>query len=231
MTLDLLEGLMKIRTYLYLILALTFIPAAAQAHTSRQGSFEVGVGGNAFISNTDMLSDTAGGVVKLRYFILDAVAIELSGDINSTPIDRVDNKSYVTAGFISSNADGDLTSVPFLPTVLIYLPEIGNFHPYIFGGVGYQFNKEDDFNVAVTTSSGSVVTFEGKVEDSHIGVFGAGADIFLNDNTLLNFDVRYQSAEFDVDTTGTVGGSSITITEDGENFDSVIFRFSLLFIF
>lgn len=220
----------KIHSLVKVFLVVCLIPAMALAHGDKNHSFEFGGGGVAFTSNTDVLNDTAGGTVKVRYHFMDFLALELSSDFYNLPVTHVDDKTYETLGFLDADADGDIFAIPLMPTVLIYLPEWKNIHPYLFGGVGYQFN-EADFDVDVTTAPGSVTTFEGKIEDSHIGVFGVGMDIALNDHCFLNVDARYQSAEFDLDTVGIVDGALVVAKERGENFDSVVFRLSVLYRF
>ncbi len=220
----------KIGSLFKVLFVVGLIPTLAWGHLLEKNAFEFGGGATAFVSNTDVLNDTAGGTVKVRYHFLDFLALELSSDFYNLPLTHVDDKTYESLGFLDADVDGDIFAIPLMPTLLVYLPEWRNIHPYIFGGVGYQFN-EADFDVDVTTAPGSVTSFEGKIEDSHIGVFGIGVDVALNEHCSLNFDVRYQSAEFDLDTVGFVDGALVTAKERGENFDSMVFRLSLLYRF
>lgn len=206
-------------------------PLFASESLSFEQTLLVGGGGNYVLNNNNIFDEIGGGTVKARWGLFDFISAEVSLDFIQFPVSGVDEESYRTLGFLSADAKGDVFSVPLLPTLLIHLPQWNNMRGYIFGGVGYQFNDPEDIEVDVTTAPGSITTFTGDIEDSYVGVVGIGIDFFLNENFIVNFDVRYQSAEFDFETTGTVGGSTVTVKEVEENFDMTIFRLSLLYRF
>jgi len=193
-------------------------------------SFFIGGGGNVGLSNNTVLDAIAGGTVKTRLTYRHFISLETSLDFNRFPVKDVDEGSYRSLG-LRAEADGDLFSVPLVPMILIHAPGWDNLTFYALGGVGYQWNDPDKFEVDVRTTAGNSGTFDVDVEDGSIGVAGGGFDVVLTNHLLLNFDVRYQFAEFDTEVQGSVGGVSFQVKEKEENFDSVHLRVSLLYRF
>lgn len=236
------------KNYFFLVvatLALLATPAFAEERIYQTGEtspmefakkfenqdFLLGGGGNVAISNSDVVDVIAGGVVKGRWQFFDFLSVEMAVEFNRLPVQGVDDGSYRSRG-LSSDASGDIFAVPLLPALLIHLPPWGNMRAYIFGGVGYQFNDADDFEVEVTSrATGATGTLDVEVDDGVIGYWGGGVDIVLTQHLVLNFDARYQSAEFDMEAKGTVAGVPVVIEEEEENFDSVVLRGSLLYRF
>lgn len=193
-------------------------------------SFLVGGGGNVVVSNSNIIDTIAGGGVKTRITFQDFISIESSLDFNRFPIQNADSGTYDISPF-SSDVKGDLFSIPFLHMVLIHTPLWNNMSFYGGGGVGYQFNDAKGFNVNVNLGSVPVGTLKAEVEDGLIGAAGGGVDLRLSDHLLLNFDVRYQFAEFEVEQTGVVAGTRVRIVEKEEHFDTVVIRTGLLYRF
>lgn len=193
-------------------------------------SLLIGGGGSVAIPNNDFIDSIAGGAVKARLTFRNFVSLESSLDFNQNPAQDTDAGGFDVAPF-SSEADGNLFAVPFLHMILFHTPIVNNLSVYGGGGVGYQFNDAKDFEVDVELAGAPVGTLDVEVDDGFIGAAGGGFDFYLSDHFVFNFDVRYQFAEFELEQTGVISGSSVRIVEKEEHFDSVHLRASLLYRF
>jgi len=181
-------------------------------------AFGIGGFGIAAISNSDVIDTIGGGGVNARLTYKEVLSLESSLDFIRFPIQ-------------AKRFDGDLNAIPLLGKLLIHSSPWDNLTLYAMGGVGYQFNDGDDIEAELSSFGFPGLTVEVDVDDGFIATVGAGADVKLADHFYLNFEVRYQFADFDVDGKVAVpGGGTIDLDVD-EDFDTVVIRSGFLYRF
>lgn len=148
---------------------------------------------------------------------------------------------------IKVDTKGSLSSLIFFPALLIHFEGSQNVSFYFLVGAGYQFNQSDSFEAKVTGfeeeeaeedgteeetsfTETRLTTLDVDVDDGFIFGLGIGADLLLAPNFVLNVDLRYHFAEFDVTQKGTFEGVPLELKKE-ESFDAVIFRTRLFFRF
>ncbi|MEM6902817.1 MAG: OmpW family outer membrane protein [Pseudomonadota bacterium] len=193
--------------------ALTFTaPAeASEPFIGKQaGDFMIRARGILVEPDEDASVDTIGGTVDIdeqvvpevdfSYFITDHIALELIAAV--TPHD-------VTATNTSlGNVDlGDVLLLPPTLTVQYHMLPEKRFSPYVGAGINATFFIDDD-----VPSGGAVTDID---YDPSVGfALQAGVDYFINDNMLLNFDIKKVFINTDVDISTTLGPISADVDID-----------------
>ncbi|GGJ09198.1 OmpW family outer membrane protein [Halopseudomonas pertucinogena] len=148
-------------------------------------------------------SDTQLGL-NFAYMLTDSVGIEL---LAATPFSH-----DVGVQGLGAPIDGKLGSIKHLPPTvsLVYYPldNSSAFKPYVGAGVNFTWFFDEDLSSAAKDNG-----FSGLSLDNSWGLAAQiGADYMLNDNWMVNAQVRY----IDIDTTGktTLAGDRVKVDVD-----------------
>jgi outer membrane protein W len=154
----------------------------------------------------------------IRYMPMDNLAFETSFDVQSWDFDTVVSGA-------TGNLTGDFTVMPLSLTALLTYPLYeGKFHPYVGGGLDILFIDND---VSGTLTPGGVSTVE---YDTGVGGHvSTGADWMLNENFVLNLDMKYTWCSPDVSTTTSEAGTTLNVSDDP--FDNLALRMGLAYYF
>lgn len=153
--------------------------------------------GDAAGLQIDVDDDTQVGFTG-EYFITSSLGIEL---LASLPFEHDVSLGGVQIG-----------STKHLPPTLslnYHFNTDGNFIPYVGAGVNYTNFFDEDDNGVLSELVGTDVDFE--LDDSWGVAVQAGVDMLVQENTLINFSVRWADIDADVDVSGlgTVGEAEI----------------------
>lgn len=160
------------------------------------------VGGKATLDSNTQLG------LNFAYMLTDKVGIEL---LAATPFSHDVGIAGSPAGVDELN--GKLGSIKHLPPTLslVYYPldNASAFKPYVGAGINYTWFFDEDLSSAAKNNLG----FDGfSLENSWGLAAQIGADYMLNDNWMINAQVRY----IDIETTGktSLGGAPVKVDVD-----------------
>ena len=111
-------------------------------------------------------------------------------------------------GSTSSITGGDISAIPLLADIILRLRTNESLDLYGVVGLGVLFVDSDDISGTV---SGVPFNIDVDADNAFAVKVGGGADWFLNEHWILNFEVSYVFAETDIDTTTNVAGLSLPI--------------------
>lgn len=128
----------------------------------------------AVTGNTISIGETVVPEVDFSYFVTDDIALELIAAV--TP-HEVSTKTS-SAGALDL---GDVWLLPPTLTAQYHFNDLGNYKPYVGAGVNYTVFFNEDTGSSVTSV---------EYDNSFGPALQAGVDYMLDDNWLLNMDVK-----------------------------------------
>lgn len=189
------------------------VRAGAATVDPHEDSSEIWVGAlNTDVAGTKATldSDTQLGL-NFAYMVTNNIGIEL---LAATPFNHDVGVKGMPGPFAGLN--GQLGELKHLPPTLsaVYYPldSKSAFQPYVGLGINYTWFFDTEL-----TSEAEDKGFSGLDMDDSWGLaYQVGMDYMLNDNLLINAQVRY----IDIDTTGTTsfGGSEVEVDVDVDPF-------------
>jgi len=192
---------MKRMLMLAAIAVLLVNTAQAQNEAKQAGDWIVRGGVGGVLPKSNNLSIAGIGTVEVddgyaitinaTYMVTDAIGIEL---LAATPFKH--DISVAGAGKI-----GSTYQLPPTLSVQWHTPTLGPIQPYVGLGINWTVFFNEETTELLDSVIGDPTTLN---LDSSLGLAGqVGADWNLNDNWLLNLDVRYISIETDAQVNGT----------------------------
>lgn len=227
---DKIQMILKKATYAFLTLSLLILLAASSAFAERIG-IGAGIGFMNFeepamrITGPQLLPS-----VNLNFGVDAHTSIELS--VGRTTIKTVVKDPLLPSG----GTTVEITSIPVFLTVQPRL-HLGNFSPYIGGGIGYYINSNTetpseikDFVTTqrLTTDPNYNITQDaGNVYGAHAAI---GGDYFISKNVAYGIDIK-QSWSWGIVTTKHSGSSGTTTFKEKLDFNATIITAGVKYLF
>lgn len=133
------------------------------------------------------VDDAPGFTFTVSYFFTPNIAVELLAAYPFTHDFELDDVGL----------DGETDHLPPTLSLQYHFPINETFKPYVGAGINYTMFSNEDLDAPLDV----------EIDDSVGMALQAGVDIQLNENWLLNFDVRYIDIEGDVEVEGVDVGS------------------------
>lgn len=145
----------------------------------------------------DVDDDTQVGFTG-EYFITPSLGVEL---LASLPFEHDVS--------VNGTQIGSTKHLPPTLSLNYHFNTNGNFIPYVGAGINYTNFFDEDDNGVLGQTLGADVDFE--LDDSWGVAVQAGVDMLVQENTMINFSVRWADIDTDVDVSGvgTVGEAEI----------------------
>jgi len=133
------------------------------------------------------VDDAPGFTFTVSYFFTPNIAVELLAAYPFTHDFELED----------INLDGETDHLPPTLSLQYHFPINETFKPYVGAGVNWTMFSNEDVDAPIDVS----------IDDSIGYALQAGVDIQLNENWLLNFDLRYINIEGDVEVEGVDVGT------------------------
>ena len=140
---------------------------------------------------------------------------------------------YDVVGSVDGLSNGELSIIPIQLSIQVRFPVTHRFVPYALGGGGYYLNSFALAEEIINTWDALGFDIEEKIENSIGYHFGAGLDLFITGNIVINADFRYclVKAKGSWSLTDQISGTVTSGNLDNLNINTIMFGAGLKFCF